>query len=169
MFGHPTWRSCCKRFTDPLCAKRNLACSGLRKPVKIGLKAAKKLVDKSRYILKAANAFLNGVKKIFSAAKRSLNKANSALEKVKKKYQSGLKAAIAITKYGSGGILIIKRASFDVALRVAASGHFKLSMTAIVLGKLKRFRVEIYFGSILSFIKRLAKLIIGGFKSELLT
>ena len=164
IFGRPTWNKCCKRITDPVCITRNALCKGLRKSALLGLKGAQFLVRKSKGILNAANVVLRGAKRIVGVSKHSLDIANGFLEGVKKTYQAGTKALSAIVKYGLGGIFDIRELKFDVALRVASTGHFRASVLVSIFRKLKRFSLNINLRSINSFVKEIGQRIIHGLK-----
>ena len=47
-------------MTDLICKTANNACWVFRNAAYLGLKAAEKIVDKSRYVLKAANVVFEG-------------------------------------------------------------------------------------------------------------
>ena len=129
-----------------------------------GLRAARYLVSKSRNILKAANVVLEGAKRLVRTAKRSLDIANAFLEGVKRTFQVGTRALSAISRFGLGGVFDIKEVAFDVGLSTAATGHFRVSVTAVILGHQKRLSLNINLRDIISFAKRLGETIFRGLK-----
>ena len=167
IFGKPSWRSCCKRITNPVCIARNLGCKGLRATALAGLKGARYLVGKSKGILNAANVVLRGAEHIVRISKRSLDIVNAFLEGVKRTYQAGTKALSAITSFTLGGVFDIREVSFDVALSAAATGHFRASIVVSIFRKVKRFTLNINLRNILSFIKTIGERVIHGLKKFL--
>ena len=163
----PTWRSCCKRITDPICITKNGVCWGLRKTATLGLKGAEYLVGKSKGILNAANVVLEAAKRVVSFSKRSLDIVNAILEGVKRTYQAGTKALTAIVNFGLGGVFDIRELTFDVALSSAATGHFRVSVLLSIFRKLKRFSLNINLRNILSFVKAIGEKVIHGLKKFL--
>ena len=164
MLKKPTWRKCCKRFTDPICKFLNFCCYGLRKIAIAGLRLARILVNKSRFILKAANVFLGAAKVLVRIGKKSLDIVNVILEAVKIAYQAGTKALAAIVKFTLGGIFDIREVAFDVGLSTAVGAHFRVSIVVSIFNHLKRLSLYINLRNILSFIRSIGQMIIRGLK-----
>lgn len=158
----PTWKTCCK--PDPICVTKNVACNAARKAALTGLKVARNIVDKSKVTLKAAEVALQGAKRVVMVSKRSLDVANHILEGVKKAHKVGTSAVSAIARFGLGGAFDLKKVSFDVALSTAATGHFKVSATAIILDSKKQVGLNLNLRDITSFAKELGERVFSGLK-----
>ena len=158
------WRSCCRRITNPACRVKNAGCKVRRRAALFGLRKAQQLVSRSRGIFKAANVVLAGAKHLVRAAKRSLDLAVAFLEGVKRAYQIGTRALSAIARFGLGGVFDIKRVAFNVGLSTAATGHFRVSVTASILGRQKQVSLTINLRDITSIARKLGEDVIRGLK-----
>ena len=127
-----------------------------------GLRVARFLVNKSRYILHAVNLILEVAKGVVRVSKHSLDIVIAILEAVKVAYQVGIKALSAIIRFTLGGIFDIREIAFDVGLSAAASGHFRVSVAVVIFEHLKRLTLDIDLSNVLSFIRSLGESIIRG-------
>ena len=125
------------------------------------------MVSKSKGILRAAVKILEGAKYLVKASKHSLDIVNAVLDGVKKAYQYGTKAVSAVAKHGLGSVFDIRKLSFDVALSSAATGHFRVSVELSIFRHLKRFSLDINLRNILSFVRAVGERIFHGLKKFL--
>lgn len=158
------WKECCKRISDPICETKNAECRELHKPVTSGLKKAKKEVSKSKLSFIAAKKTLDDDMALVNITKRSLDQANANLKAIKVSHSSGTQALSAIAMHTLDGIFDIQEASFDVALGVATSGQFRVSLICTIFKRVKKFSFDINFKAIILFIKSVGERIIPGLK-----
>ena len=155
---------CCKNIHDHICRARNWACEKTRKAVSRSFGIAKKVLDKSKHLFNAAKRLLSVAQRVVSFSKRSLDVANRFLDAMYKIHQAGVKSLSVLSSFATGGVFEIREMSFDVALSTAGTGHFKVSVLASLLGKLKRFSIGINLKNLTSFVKAIGERMIRGLK-----
>ena len=125
-------------------AKKVLDQKDLLKKIAIGaLEAAKIVVDKSRVTLDIANGVLEGAKGVVTATKFTV--------------KAGLEAGAAIAKFGLGGMVDVRKASFDVELSVANGRYFECSVTVQFMDQAEQtFNLSVNFDDMWANAKALA-------------
>ena len=161
--GCPGWNGCCTRITDPICAAKNLACEALRKTAYAALWAAEKVVDKNRWPLNVAKAALTAAQTIVDKNRWPLTAAKNFLEGIKKGVQFAAGAASAIVRFTLGGLIGIRKITFDVEIGVVQLGRFQGSLEVSFLnGPYKTLSFDLRFKSIIDMAKDLADTIFPG-------
>ena len=162
----PGWNSCCTRISDPVCEAENVACTALKAPIKLTLRAAEEVVDSSRVTLNGLKAALIPLQAAVNAAKAVVSAAEDALEGIKVTFATALQAANAIANFGLNGLVSIREISFNANLDVAAGGSFSGSVRAVFAGAAEitvSFNINLY--DITSMATQLADHIGSGFSS----
>ncbi len=155
--GCPKWKSCCAKATNPICSAANLACKALRKTAYAALWAAEKVVENSRWPLNLAKNALEVAKKIVDKNRWPLTAAKNILEGVKETMKVGASAATAIARFALGGLINIRKITFDVKIDVVKSGHFRGSIEVSFLKQpFKRLSFDLRLNSLVEMAKDLA-------------
>ena len=165
IFGGPSFSFCCFRAPDLVCEAARAGCIALRETGLLALRAAKEIVDNSRWTLHVAKGVLEGAKGVVSAAKHSLDVVNLALEAAKQTYKVGAAAANAIAQFALKDLFNIKEMTFDVSLSAANGGSFSVGVKARILGNDVNVNAQINVRDITSVAKQLAEEAIGGLSS----
>ncbi len=140
-----------------------MACEALRKTAYVALKAAEKFVDANRWPLTVAKTALSAAQGVVNVARTPLDAAKKFLEGVKVAVRLGANAASAIARYSLGGLIRIRRITFDVQIGAVASGHFSGSIEVSFLrGAFKKLRFDLRLKSIVEMAKDLADNIFPG-------
>lgn len=125
----PTWR-CCSKVLDKICAAKNRVCRDFLHKINVGLKIAENSVKKSKKICKEAQVRLKDAEDTVKSSRRKLSIATGKYDSALKKYRPVVSA---FTSIGPAGAIDIKAVSFDADLATAATGKFKVSVTATTL------------------------------------
>ena len=147
-----------------MCEAFNWGCQKTRRAVSKSFAIAKRGLDQSKHVFNAAKAVLSGAQRVVSISKRSLDIANHFLEGVYKVHQAGVKSISALSSFATKGMFEIREMSFDVGLSTAGTGHFKVSVTASLFGKIKQFSIGINLKDLTSFVKKIGERMIHGLK-----
>ena len=162
---HSKWIECCRRIIDPVCIVKNGDCSRVRGPAIHNKKEAQKAVDKKNYTLKEAELRLKSARSAAANSKHSLNTAKAFLAGVKRKYLAGTKALSALAQFSLERVFEpIKVSLNSVSLSKAATGSFRVSVTATILGSRKKLGLNINLRDTTSFAKELGEHVISGLK-----
>lgn len=108
------------------------------------LEVVKAVVDKSRVALTIANGILEAAKGVIEVTKITV--------------KAGLDAASAIARFGLGGVIDVRSASFDVLLSVASGGYLRASITVQLMGGAPiTFGIDVNFKDLWSMALSLAE------------
>ena len=127
------------------------------------LTVAQQVVDKNRWPLDAAKGALKTAQVVVDKNRWPLDAAKGVLEGVKYTVKAGAAAAKFIVSAGLGGLIDIKKLTFDVKIGLVSSGHVAGSATVSFLKKRpKKFSFNIRMNSIESMAKDFAEMAFKG-------
>ena len=157
----PRVRTCCRAISNPICVVANAGCYLLKEPIKILIRGAAFIVDKSRYLLKIVEVALIVAEKIVRSSRHILDVAIAFLEGVKVTCRAGIQALKFVNK-ALFTSLDIQEISCHTSLSAANGGTFRVGVRAVVLSHPVSFHIHFNIRNPIELIKSLASQLVGG-------
>ena len=152
---------CCNHIPDPGCVLLNAGCYLLKEPIKILIRGAAFIVDKSRHLLKVAELALTAAEHVIRSTRHVLDIAIAALEAVKVTCRAGLQALQFVNK-ALFTTLDIQEISFHTSLSAANGGVFRAGVKIVIFNHKKSFHIHFNIRNPIELIKSLASQLVGG-------